>query len=101
MGPIPIHDNKQVLNHRRGDEYKATESPKAPKLAPEEDPIMAGQSATPDHIFDIIAQGKVAIYWERVGAGATNQYVKNPHKADINPGTPDRLKLDLKAVEAK
>ena len=56
---------------------------------------------TAKQIAEIIAQVTITMQGARVVAGATTQYVQNPYKADINPGTPDGLKLYLKAVEAK
>ena len=57
--------------------------------------------ASAKQIANIIAQVTPAMQNARVGAGATTKYVHNPYEADINPGTPDGLKLYLQAVEAK
>ena len=62
---------------------------------------MAGQGATAKHIADIIAQVKLVMSRARVGVGATTQCVQNPHKLDINQGTPDGMNLYLKAVDSR
>ena len=80
---------------------KSREFTESPEVAPKEDTIMAYQGDTPKHIFDIVAQVTAALSQARVGAGATTQYVQNPYKADINPGTSDGLEMYLKVVEEK
>ena len=57
--------------------------------------------ASAKQIAQIIAQVTIAMQGVRIGSGATTQYVHNTYEADINPGTPDGLKLYLKLVEAK
>ena len=64
-------------------------------------PNMADQGATAEQIAAIIAQVTIAVSLARVGAWSTTHYVHNTYEADINTGTPDGLKLYLKAVEAK
>ena len=98
--PRPILNNEPVSKRKREGDYAAPESPESLE-APEEDPIMAGKGATAKQIASIIAQVTLAMSRARVGAGATTQYFQNPYGAYINPGTPDGLKLYLKAVEAK
>ena len=49
--PRPIHKNEPVYKRKRGNEYAAPESPESPE-APEEDPTMADQGATAEHIND-------------------------------------------------
>ena len=45
----PILNNEPVSKRKRGNDYAAPESPESPE-APEDDPTMAGQGATADHI---------------------------------------------------
>ena len=62
---------------------------------------MDDQGDTPKTISDIITQVTAAMARARVGLGMTNQYVHNPYEANINPMTPDGLKLYLKSIGAK
>ena len=48
---------------------------------------MAGQGATSEWIFAIIVEVTAALSRAKVTAIATTQYVQNPYKVDINPGT--------------
>ena len=93
--PSPILNNDPVSKQTRGNDYTALELPKSP-----EDPkeyIMT----TDEQIAAIIAQVTVAMQRARVGAVATTHYVQNPYEVDINPDTPDGMKLYLKAIESK
>ena len=90
----PILNNESVSKRTRGNDYAAPESPEAQE-EPEE--VMASAK----QIANIIVQVTIAMQVSRVEAGANTPYVQNPYKADINPGTPDVLKLYLKLVEAK
>ena len=93
--PRTILVNEPVSKRTRGNDYTAPKSPESPE-EPERE-IMASAK----QIAQIIAQVTIVMQGVRVGAGATTQYVQNPYEADINPSTPDGLKLYLKAVEAK
>ena len=57
--------------------------------------------ATLKKFSDIITEVTAAMDQARASEGQTTQYVHNPYKMDINPGTSDGLKLYLKAVKKK
>ena len=62
--PRPILNNEPVSNWKQGNDYAAPESPESPE-APKQEPTMAGQGATAEHITAIIAQVTLAISWAR------------------------------------
>ena len=78
VGPMPIPENEPVWKQRRGNDYEAIELTKATEVAPGEYPVMAGQGATTNQIYDIIAQVTADMARARLDTLATTQYVHDP-----------------------